>query len=400
MTTVLSVAQYNYLKGGSDTYRFGLDRLLAENGYEIVPFTARHENNVFSEWNEYFPPPVNFDSPGIKDIAQYVYSIPAANALKRLLDVKKIDIAHLHIYYGQLTSSILKVLKERDLPVVQTLHEYKVVCPTYDLLAGDKICTKCQGRHFWKAIVQRCNRGSVVRSALSAMESYVSRYNGAVKRIDHFIAVSHFQRRLLAELGIPSGKISTVHNFIDAKNVTPNFRPGMHFLYFGRLEKSKGLWTLVKAAEMCPESKLLIVGDGTQRKLLVEHLSKKSNTNIEYLGFKTGDELGKLISNSICTITPSEWYETFGLTILESFAHGRPVIASRIGGMQETITEGTDGMFIEPGDHMVLADTMRWFQQHKDEAVDMGKCGREKVLVEFAPEKHMASIREIYGRLR
>ncbi|RDH85839.1 MAG: glycosyltransferase family 1 protein [endosymbiont of Escarpia spicata] len=399
MNSILSISQINFIRGGSDKYRFELNKLLSDNDYEIIPFSAQHPDNQASTWSRFFPQGVNFDDPSAADLLRYIYSRPAARAIDRLLQENRIDLAHLHIYYGQLTASILAPLKRRGIPIVQTLHEFKLVCPTYGLVTADGPCEACAGRHFWRAVQNRCNRGSLARSCLSAAESYVSRWFGARDKIDHFITVSDFQRRKLIDLGAPADRISTVHNFIDAELVQPNFEQGSYCLYFGRLEKSKGLWTLLRAAEQLPEVPLYIAGDGSEHEALKQHLSKPGMEHVHYVGFKQGDELSKLIRGSICTITVSECYETFGLALIESFAHGRPVVASRMGGMPEVVTEGEDGFLIEAGDHQALAEWMKWMSEHPSEAIEMGRKGRKKVIEQFSPQRHLAQIEAVYGKV-
>ena len=399
MLTVLNAGQNLHVRGGSDRYMLALGRLLEEHGHRVVPFAAAHPGNEVTEWGAYFPPRVDFDHPGPRDVLHYIYHPAAARAIERLLDVAKPDLAHLHIYYGQLTTSIVRALRRRGVPIVQTLHEYKLVCPTYNLLAGTEICQDCHGSAFWHAIARRCNRGSLARSALSAAESYLSRALGSLDLVDHFIAVSDFQRGKLVELGVPPERITTVHNFVDASGVAANAAPGVHFLYFGRLEYVKGLWTLIDAASRVPHVPLLIAGSGSAEAALREHVEKRGLAHVRFVGFVTGDALASLIRDSICTITPSVWYETFGLTLLESFVHCRPVIASAIGGMPEIVVDGLNGFLVPPGDAAALAERMTWMAAHREEAAAMGARGRERVDDAFTPARHYDRVLEIYRRV-
>ena len=392
---ILNTGQNYYITGGSDRYQFALSELLRQHDHQVIPFASQDPRNRDTEWSRYFPQGVNFDRPGIRDLIRFIYSRQAANAVKRLCREQIIDLAHLNIYYGQLTSSILSPLKQAGIPIVQTLHEYKVVCPVYSLRSGNEICEACNGSAFWKATVKRCNRGSLARSLLSTVESYAANLLGAVSKVDRFIAVSDFQRLKLIELGIPQGKISTVHNFIDTSNIKVSQQRGEYFLYFGRLERYKGIFTLIEAAANL-DTPLLIVGDGTARAEVETIIKEKNLKQIELLGFKQQQELRELIKGSICTITPSEWYETFGLTLIESFAHGKPVIVSRIGGMTEVVSDGVDGFHIEPGNSAELAEKMRWMSQNRDRALEMGVAGREKVETQFNAANHYQKIMKIY----
>jgi glycosyltransferase involved in cell wall biosynthesis len=399
MLTVLNVSQRYRVYGGSDRYFFALAKILQEHSHSVIPFTAGHPNNLPTPWSDYFPEGVNFEAPSFRDILRFVYSKSAANAMRKILKHSPIDIAHLHIYYGQLTASILASLQEADLPIVQTLHEYKIVCPVYTLVSNGEICQACQGHAFWHAIVKRCNRGSLARSLLSAVESYVSKAAGSIRKIDHFITVSNFQRDKVIELGLPAEKVTTIPNFIDTNDIQPNCEPGDYFLYFGRLEKVKGLFTLIEAASSLKDIPLLIAGDGEIRLELEQLIEQKELKHVHLLGFKAGNELQQLIRNSICTLVPSQWYETFGLTLIESFAHGRPVIASSIGGICEIVSDTIDGFLVPPKNVEILREKMLWMAEHRHEAVEMGQAGRKKVETQFNPEIHYEKIMEVYRKV-
>jgi glycosyltransferase involved in cell wall biosynthesis len=347
----------------------------------------------------YFPEHVDFKNPGVGDIIRYIYNKQAAACIKRLISKQPVKLAHLHIYYGQLTSSILSPLKKAGIPIVQTLHEFKIVCPIYSLLCQGEPCEDCQGHAFWHAVIKRCNRGSLARSLLSTIESYVSKSFGSVLNIDHFIAVSDFLRNKVIELGISPEKITTVHNFIDLSNVIAGHQKGEYFIYFGRLERLKGLLTLLEASRPLKSFPLLIVGDGEMRPDIEAYVEKYSLHNIKLLGFKQGKELSDLISNSICTITPSEWHEPCPLTIFESFAHGRPVIASSIGGLPELVSHQIDGFLIQPKHIESLREKLIWMSTHRDMAVEMGLAGRKKVENKHNPYIHYEKIMSVYRKL-
>lgn len=398
-STVLNVGQNYYINGGSDRYLFSLSGLLEAHGHEVIPFASNQSRNQATQWGKYFPPSINFEAPKAKDILRYIYSKPAAECLTELLKVVSPDIAHLHIYYGQLTAAILGPLKNAGIPIVQTLHEFKTVCPTYSLFAHGEICEACEGRYFWRAATQRCNRGSFMRSALSATEAYVSKWLGAVDKIDHFIAVSDFLRDKVISLGLPADKVTTVHNFMDCSGIEPADTPGKYFLFFGRLERIKGIYVLLEAVAAMKDIPVLIVGEGQEKNALQNAITQRGLHHVKLLGFKQGQELHDLIRGSLCTVSPSQWYETFGLTLIESFAQGRPVVASRIGGMTEVVTDGEDGFLVSPGDVSELQERLSWMATHPVIALEMGRQGRQKLENFFSPELHYQSILSVYRRI-
>ena len=397
-STILNVSQNYHVRGGSDRYFFTLAKLLQKHGHRVVPFTAANPNNEASEWEGYFPRGADFEHPGAGDLLRFLYSHDAVKSAQRLLKDTNIDLAHFHIYYGKLTASILEVLKKDGIPLIQTLHEYKLTCPVYSHLSNDQICEACEGKHFWRALPKRCNRGSFTRTALSVTESYISKMLGAVSKFDHFISVSHFLRKKMITHGIPEDKISTIHNFVDVSDITPNFSVGDYILYFGRVHQSKGIMTLIEAAVPLTDVPIYIVGDGEAMPEVQRIIEQNGCQHIHLLGFKQGDELRELILNSICTVLPSEWYENCPMSVLESYAYGKPVIGADIGGIPELIVDDVDGFLVPSGEQEALRERLLWMSNHKSEAVEMGRIGRRKMETEFNADIHYEKIMNVYDQ--
>ncbi|MBX3415578.1 MAG: glycosyltransferase family 4 protein [Pirellulales bacterium] len=397
--TILNASQNFYVRGGSDRYFFVLSELLQQHGHRVIPFSSRQPKDEPSEWSRYFPAGVDFQKPGPRDIARFLYSRPAKRALRRLLADEKIDLAHLHIYYGQLTGSILAPLDDTGVPIVQTLHDFKLVCPVYSLLSHGKICEACEGKHFYRAVTNRCNRGSLTRSALSAAETYLTHWLGAERRIDQFITVSDFQRRKCIELGVPAEKMTTVRNFADPAQFEPATGRGGYLLYFGRVEQLKGIFTLLAAAEQVRDVPLWIVGTGDADAQVAEIVKSRGLNHVRLLGFRGGAELHETIRGSIATILPSEGYDNCPMSVLESLALSRPVIGSRIGGIPELVEHERDGLLVTPGNADDLAAQMRRLARDPAEAVEMGIAGRQKIETQFNPEIHYQQVAEVYRRV-
>ncbi len=397
---VLNASQNYYIRGGSDRYFFTLTELLERHGHSVIPFSSRQPQNEPTEWERYFPPGVNFAEPGARDLARFIYSGQAADSLTRLLNDHPVDVAHLHIYYGQLTGAIFAPLRAAGVPVVQTLHDFKIVCPVYSLLSHGEICEACQGHQFWRATAKRCNRGSLKRSLLSTVESYVTRAVGAVDAVDRFISVSDFQRAKLAELGVPAEKLTTIRNYADTTGIEPVREQGEYMLYFGRIERLKGIITLVEAAARAREVPLLLVGRGEAEPEVRDLITAHGLRNVQLLGFKQGVELQQLIRGSIATLIPSEGYDNCPLAVLESYTHAKAVLGTRMGGIPELIDDGLDGFVVDPGDVEALAERLSWFNAHRREAVELGLAGREKMEQRFSPEVHYEQVREVYRQVR
>ncbi|MCP5197111.1 MAG: glycosyltransferase family 4 protein [Gammaproteobacteria bacterium] len=388
-----------YIVGGSDRVLIDEIDLLNRQGHQAIPFCAASEKNIPNLWDSYFPAKIaSFEKPSLVDVGRYIYNLSTKAAVKKLLNDFKPDIFHCHIYYGKLTSSILGEVRKSEIPLIQTLHEYKIVCPASLLVSQGKICEKCRGFNFYNVVLNKCNRASSSRSIISCIESYTSYALGSVALFDHFIAVSDFLRKKVIEMGVPEEKVTTVHNFTEAEQFKPYFKTGDYFIFFGRIEHIKGIWTLIKSFEELRSEKLVIVGTGLEYESVSKYLLEKKLDNISLMGFKRKEELGSLIQGAIATIAPSIWYETFGLTLIESFAYGKPVIASNIGGMTEVVEDGVDSILVKPGDVDDLVSAIYRMSQNKRMAVDMGRVGRSNLEKKFNKEMHYKKLMAVYNR--
>ncbi len=397
--TVLAVNNHHHLVGGSERYYLELGKLLESRGHRVVHLSTKDPRNHAPSGPALFLEPVDLAHPGPRDLLRFHYSRRSAGAVRQLLREHAPDVAHLHIYYGHMTASILAPLRRAGVPIVQTLHEYKLICPVYRLVSGDRVCEACDGGRFWRALPRRCNRGSLARTALSVSESYVSRWLGAVRHVDHFLASSDFLRRKVIEHGLPAERVSWLPSFVDAAALEPARSPGRHLLYFGRLERLKGVLTLLEAARELGDLPLLVAGQGEARPEIEARICAGGLDHVRLLQPRDGPELHALIRESLCSVLPSEWYENCPMSVLETMALGRPVVAARIGGIPELVREGETGLLFEPGNAEELAQRLRWLREHPRQALEMGARGRELVLSEFGPERHYERLLEVYRRL-
>lgn len=398
---ILNIGQNYRVIGGADRYYFNLEKLLTSRGHTVIPFAARNSENLPSPWSEYFPNAIDFDNPRVWEIGKFFYSRDALKRLEKLIAESRPDIAHLHIYYGKLTSSILGVIKRHKIPIVQTLHDYKTICPVYTLVRDSQSCELCSAGNYWRAIRYKCNRSSLVRSIVSSSESYLSYMLGSVRNIDRFIAISDFQRKKLISRGLPDSRTSTIHNFVSTNLISATVScRAEHFLYFGRIEKEKGIYTLVEAAARIKEFPLIIAGTGKDAEGLKGRIRELGAKHINFVGFKSSSELQTLIDNALCVVVPSEWYEPFGLVLLEALARGKSVIASRIGAIPEIIQDGINGLLFEPSDANSLEASMRSAIHHRDRMMEMGVRGQTLVQKHFSEDVHYQLLADIYYSLR
>ena len=396
---LINISQNHRIVSGADVYFFALSQLLEANGHDVVPFTARHDDDYPSPYRDHFPPAPNYENPGLGDAVRHVYSRKARANLRTLLQEAKPDLAHLNLYYGKLTPSILGPLRSLNIPIVQTMHDYKPVCPVFTLVSGDSICQACQGHAFWKAAAKSCNRGSRVRSIGSAVESYVSRVLGDVRHVDRFLPVSQFVAEKLIELGLPREKVTTVPIFVDTSGIEPASSDGDIVLFVGRIERIKGIFTLFEAVRSLPDLQVVFAGTGNDQAELAHRIESSRATHVRLAGFQTGTALEDLYRRAMFTVVPSEWYEPFGTVILESYARGRPVVGTRIGGIPETVHEGVDGLLIPAGEPEALRAAIEDLAGDPRKRRMMGEAGRRKTETTFGSEAHYRSLRAVYEEL-
>ena len=371
---------------------FETSALLEQAGHQVIPFCLKGAKDSPSAWSGHFPTGADTGNPALRDLPRYFWNREARDQLNRLLDAAgPIDVAHLHIYHGKMTPAILPVLKARGIPIVQTLHEYKLACPVYTLQRHGKNCELCVTGSALNGLRHRCKDGSALRSAVMVAEMMTSRLLGDVRLIDRFICVSEFQRQIMARAGLPAAKLVTLHNFVNPSAMVEPGHDGQ-LLYAGRIEKLKGLPTLLKAVGLTG-SKLLIAGDGSWVPELKMRL--RNLPNVRYLGFLTGPDLHAAMSRARAVVVPSEWYENCPMSVLEAKAAGRPVIGARIGGIPELVQDGVDGFLHTPGDAEDLAAALRRLEAAP--FATLSRNARQDVMDRFSTSQHLARLMRVYA---
>jgi glycosyltransferase involved in cell wall biosynthesis len=383
---ILNVSQNYFVVGGMDVAMFTLERVLRAHGHEVIPFAAADPQNAPTPYARYFPPAPRTEATSPKALLQALYSPGARRALARLLDEHPVELVHLHSYFKRLTPAILPELRRRNIPVVQTLHEYRAVCPISTLYRDGQLCTECKGGRYREVLRHRCAGGSLVRSAWNYAEMQASDWLGHKRDIARYITVSDYQRDLLIGMGMDPHKLVTVHHPVD---LPPQLQPGERsgeVLFFGRLETPKGADLLLEIAAGLPDQRLVIVGDGSRREDLIQTAHDQGLGNVEFRGVLRGGALQAAIGQASCVIVPSLWPEAFGLTCVEALAQATPVVASAIGGMLDTVRDGTDGFLVPPGDVAAMVDRVRRLTAAPALARRMGEAGRQRMANDFSAE--------------
>jgi len=400
---VLQINKFYYPKGGPERYMFAVSELLARNGHKMAFFSMEHENNEDSAWNKYFVSNIDYKGElGIKEQAgifiNTLYSSEASTKISRLIDDFRPDIAHVHNFSHQLTPSILHALRKKNVPIVMTLHDYKLVCPSYLMLNHGRVCDLCRNKKFFNCLKTKCYEDSVRKSLLLAMESYVH-HNilHSYDNIAYFLCPSNFCMDVFKDMGFKGNFRYIPHFFINTGDRGDNNESRRGVVFSGRLSVEKGIKTLVKAAQN-QAFKVKIIGDGPLLTEVKEYIAKNKVKNIELLGhISDKEELIRRIRTSSVLVAPSECYEIFGLSILEAFAAGTPVIGSDIGNIPELVKEGKTGWLFKTGDAGDLCDKIKKALNDTSKLKEMGHNATIMVKEHFSAEKHYAKLIKIYG---
>jgi glycosyltransferase involved in cell wall biosynthesis len=290
--------------------------------------------------------------------ANTIWSQRARSELRALIRRTRPDVVHVHNTFAMMSPSIYGACKAEGVPVVQTLHNFRLFCPGALFLRDGKPCEKCLDASLLQSVRYRCYRGSLAATATLASMLTLHRLIGTYSHhIDRYIALTNFARSKMLKGGIADQKLVVKPNFLPDPPAA-GAGAGNYVLFVGRLLEGKGTETLLEAWRHLPSVKLKIAGDGALRPQL-EAIAVREGLNVEFLGMRPRSDVLQLLAAAKLLVVPSEWYEGFPMVIAESFACGTPVLASRIGSLEELVEEGARGMKFTAGDPDALAEGVR-----------------------------------------
>lgn len=367
--------------GGEDNVVAAELKLLITHGHEVKLWSVENKDL----------------SPGltgkIKTALATNYSFVSRERTRDLLQSFKPDVVHVHNFFPQISPSIYDACIDEEIPVVQTLHNYRLICPGALLMRDGKICELCINGSPYQAAYFGCYRGSKLGSLVVAHMVDRHRKQGTWQhKVDRFIALTDFAKSKFIEAGFPADRIAVKPNFVVATSESSiNDYSHSFALYVGRISQEKGINTLAKAWNQLSGSiPLKVAGSGELSCQL------DGQNSVELLGFQSADEVKELMRRAAFLVMPSEWYEGFPMVLVEAFAHGLPVLASRLGGMAEIIEDGVTGLLFEPGNPQELAEKAMWLIAHPDECRRMGDNARAIYLANYAPEINYQQLMAIY----
>ncbi|MDQ7815411.1 MAG: glycosyltransferase family 4 protein [Melioribacteraceae bacterium] len=388
MLKILQINNFSERIGGAEVVFLNSIDMLKQKGHSVFSFSTRIKENMGGS---------DYSIVHSKSIRSRFYSREANNIIKEIILKEKPNVAHIHNIIGGITYSILPELRKNNIPIVATIHDYKLLCPACNFVdSRNMICEKCKGGKYYNCTINNCSTNGIISSFFLSGESYLrDRYLPFWKMIDQFIFVSNYEKNKFLEVHPQIGtKANIIYNFTN--KFLQEKKKGSYFISFGRLAVEKGLLTLLDAFRERPNLNLKIVGDGP----LKNYLEKRKTSSVELLGYKTGVELEDIIRKASFTVVPSESYETNSLTTVESYSMGKPVIGSRIGALEELIKEGVTGFTFKPKDHNALSKLStscselsdNEYQKYSDNAF---KFANDK----FSPDVHYEQLIKVYEKV-
>ena len=408
---ILIVNTYHYLRGGDCRHVFGLGDLLATSGHQVHYFAMKGKKNLQCVDSGFFVKEIDYRQvirskklgTALKVLTHSTYSVEARKKIGRFVDEIEPDIAHIHSIRHHITKSILPELGKREIPIVWTLHDFKELCPNTSFYDGRTICEMCKGGRYINIIRKRCKKGSLSASIVTFLEAVVNGRERYERLVDQYIAPSRFLRNKFLEFGYSPEKILHLPNFIEIDRFVPLFSQDGYLLFLGRLENGKGLRTLIEGFSLAKTgigSSLIIAGTGSMEDSLRAFARRLGASNVEFVGFRSGQELMDLTRNAKAILIPSELYENYPFSGLEAMAYGKPIIGSRIGGIPEQVQDGVTGFLFEPFNPVDLAAKINILNSLPQEKIKkMGRKGREKIEKENSSAIYLKRITEIYERV-
>lgn len=345
------------MKGGTETFHFGLADSLRESGHEVIFFSMKDDRNIPCDEAKYFVNNIDYNariSPASKALlaVKLVYSLEAKKKIRALIEAEKPDVAHISLVHRQLSFSIVDELVSHNIPIVMHLHELSAICPAYTMLRPDgTICEDCVGAHFSNCIRNKCMKNSRAKSILAFIEAEFLRIGNYYNKIDLYIAECDHYRILANKAHFTNSPIIRMNNFLPSQQVY-QFHPAPegYILYYGRFSREKGVLTALAGysmLEVAPEFHL--VGHGPELDTIIQYVSGhqlEDKVTIHPATF--GEKMERLIEGARVVVVPSEWYENGAYVVLQALAKGKVVIASDIAGLSEIIEDGVTGFLAEP----------------------------------------------------
>jgi glycosyltransferase involved in cell wall biosynthesis len=379
--------KYKYSGGEREAVRAQIN-LLNKKGHSVILFTKdNREIQDFSILEK------------IKLFPDAIYSRDVYRQVKHLVLRENIDVAHVHNVFPLISPSVYHALADCHIPTIQTIHNYRFLCPNGLFFINGKVCELCKFGNTTHAVRQKCFRDSYILSGLYALGVGLHRNFNTFQKINHFITLTDFSRQKLIESGLtPEKNISVLGHFLERIPGTDeiSYERQNYVLYLGRLSEEKGINILIDAFKDIKDIDLIIAGIGPLDEDLRRKVSKNNSSNIKFVGFVNSSKKNELLKEAKSTIVPSICYENFGIVVLESLSYQTPVIASRIGGLPHLIDDGETGLLYSPEDPLDFREKLDYLLNNPDLSASMGLKGRNYVIQNFSETSYYNKLMKIY----
>lgn len=376
--------------GGEDVIFEQEKQLLEQAGNEVITYCrSNHEIERLTALER------------LTLVKRSIWAADTEREFAQLLARESPDLVHVHNTFLMVSPSIYGACKARGIPVVQTLHNFRLLCPAATFYRDGKVCEECVEHSLWRGVYHGCYRNSRPATASVALMLALHRRWGTWNKLVtcYIAALSEFARNKFIAAGLPAEKIVVKPNFV---NPDPGEReqPGEYALFIGRLSPEKGVSTLLQAWEQFPEHYALhIVGDGPEREDLEAQARQRRLAAITFRGHLSREETIAKVKGARFLIMPSKWYEGFPMCIVESFACGTPVICSRLGGMEEIVDDHRTGLHFTAGDAGDLTRKVEWAWTHPEEMAAMGRAARAEYEAKYTAERNYEMLMDIYQKI-
>lgn len=397
---IIIINSYFSPVGGAEVVAYDTYKALQHNNE--VFFFALDKKPYFEEdyqYAKYFPKN-NFTTLGyLKNPIRYYYDKKSLLKLQEFIEIVKPDIIHFHNVLG-FSPLIFNVCK--NIPSVLTIHQADIICPSGTLMyKSQKLCSQkhCKNSNYLHCIFHNCANNNLERTIRRSLLTYL--YNKNLKYINKYITPSQALKDVVvnSNIGIQNNDITVINNFLpqNSEFSKPEFKEGKNFLYVGRLSREKNLLTLLKAFKELPnEIELHIAGSGLEEKKLKKFVNDNKLSNVKFLGYLDRKQVNLELNKCIATILPCNWFEIFGMTNIESFINGKPVIASNIGGIPEIVEHNVNGLLFEPTNIEQLKKHILTYWNNPKLAIEHGRNGYQKAITQYTEEKHYNELMRVY----
>lgn len=400
------VANYRYfIAGGPEKYMFKFMKAAEKMGIEVIPFSVNNPQNEKTPYSKYFAKPRSKQlmyADTKKSIGNLfgmlratVWNYDAEARLRKLIRDTKPDAVYILHEVNHLSPSIIRAAKKEGVRVVHRISDFFMFCPKYDFLCGNEICESCLHGNYKKAIEKKCVKGSKFGTLLRVFAMKLYKWTNVYDDVDQFVCTCKFTKEKMIEGGISGDKITCIPTFIDATQINPCYEHDRYFLFLGRMAHQKGAIYAIEAMSYLKDSDYVLkitgnITDSEEDQKIWKYITdNRLQDKIVFTGFKHGNELAELISRATCIVCPAIWYENMPNTVIEAYAYGKPVVASKVGSLTEIVEDGKTGYLFEMKNAKNMADKLKMFSDNANLSSELGRYARRKCEQEYNEEEHM-----------